>query len=107
MPKLKIVLLIISFLLLILLSGCNPSKGNSWTKRISNFLGDDYRITLYSGGKAVREWQLRRGIVNYEKNDDGWFFSCKKHLVVIRGEEIVIEPLAYSQQQVKNPMICN
>ncbi|MEM9922559.1 MAG: hypothetical protein AAF915_02180 [Cyanobacteria bacterium P01_D01_bin.50] len=107
MPKLKVVLLIISFLILILLSGCNPSKGNSWTQRISNLLGDDYRITLYSGGKAVREWQLRRGIVNYEKNDDGWFFSCKKHLVVIRGREIVIEPLAYSQQQVKNPMICN
>lgn len=107
MPKLKVVLLIISFLILILLSGCNPSEGNSWTHKISNLLGDDYRITLYSGGKAMREWQLRRGIINYEKNDDGWFFSCKKHLVIIRGEEIVIEPLAYSQQQVKNPIICN
>ena len=77
MPKLKVIVLIISFVILILLSGCTPSKGNSWTQKISNLLGDDYRITLYSRGKAVREWQLKHGIVNYEKNDDGWFFSCK------------------------------
>ena len=106
MAKLKIVFLLI-ILTLVLLSGCTPSKGNSWTQKISHLLGDDYRITLYSGGNAVREWQLRDGIVNYEKNDDGWFFSCKKHLVIIRGEELVIEPLAYSQQQVKNPVLCN
>ncbi len=106
MPKLKIVFLLI-ILILILLSGCTPSKGNSWTQKISHLLGDDYRITLYSGGNAVREWQLRDGIVNYEKNDDGWFFSCKKHLVIIRGEDLVIEPLAYSQQQVKNAVLCN
>ncbi|MGB3654865.1 MAG: hypothetical protein WBA41_27170 [Rivularia sp. (in: cyanobacteria)] len=106
MPKLKIVFLLI-ILILILLSGCTPSKGNSWTQKISHLLGDDYRITLYSGGNAVREWQLRDGIVNYEKNDDGWFFSCKKHLVIIRGEDLVIEPLTYSQQQVKNAVLCN
>ncbi len=107
MPKLKSVLLIITLLILIVVSGCTPDKANNWTQKISNLLGDDYRITLYSGGKAVREWQLEHGIVNYEKNDDGWFFSCRKHLVVIRGQEIVIEPLAYSSQQVKNPIICN
>ncbi|MEM6401359.1 MAG: hypothetical protein AAF757_14180 [Cyanobacteria bacterium P01_D01_bin.116] len=107
MAKLTTLLLTISFLILIALSGCTPSKGNNWTQRLSNLLGDDYRVTLYSGGKAVREWQLKHGIVNYEKNDDGWFFSCRKHLVVIRGEEIVIEPLAYSQPQVKSPIICN
>lgn len=107
MPKLKSVLLIITLLILIVVSGCTPDKANNWTQKISNLLGDDYRITLYSGGKVVREWQLKHGIVNYEKNDDGWFFSCRKHLVVIRGQEIVIEPLAYSSQQVKNPIICN
>lgn len=107
MPKLKAVFLIISFLILIVMSGCTPSKGNNWTQKISHLLGDDYRITLYSGGKAVREWQLKHGTVNYEKNDDGWFFSCRKHLVIIRGEHIVIEPLAYSYQQVKSPIICN
>ncbi|MEA5598606.1 hypothetical protein [Rivularia sp. UHCC 0363] len=106
MPKLKIIFLIIC-LLMLLLSGCSPSKGNDWTQKFSHLLGDDYRITLYSGGNAVREWQLRDGIVNYEERDDGWFFSCKKHLVIIRGEEIVIEPLIYSQQQVENPIICN
>ena len=107
MSKLKAVFLTILLLLMTIISSCTFSKANSWTDKISNFLGDDYRITLYSGGKAVREWQLERGIVNYEKNDDGWFFSCKKHLVVIRGQEIVIEPLAYSQPQVNNPIICN
>ncbi|MEB3218300.1 MAG: hypothetical protein VKN72_18995 [Nostocales cyanobacterium 94392] len=107
MPKLKLVFLIISCLILIVLSGCIPSKGNIWTQKMSHFFGDDYRITLYSGGDAVREWQLKNGIINYEKRDDGWFFSCKKHIVIIRGKEIVIEPLTYSQQQVEKPIICN
>ncbi|MDY6898654.1 MAG: hypothetical protein SWZ49_11335 [Cyanobacteriota bacterium] len=107
MSKLTTILLTISFLVIIFLSGCTSTKEHNWTQKLSNILGDDYRVTLYSGGKAVREWQLRHGIVNHEKKDDGWFFSCRKHLVVIRGEEIVIEPLAYSQPQVKNPVICN
>jgi hypothetical protein len=107
MSKIKTVFLIISLLIIIVLNGCTPSKENNWTQKLSHIFGDDYRVTLYSGGKAVREWQLKHGIVNYEKNDDGWFFSCQKHLVVIRGEEIVIEPLAYSQQQVNSPIICN
>ena len=107
MPKLTKFFLVISCLIIFLLNGCTPSKENNWTQNFSRIFGDDYRVTLYSGGKAVREWQLRHGNVNYEKNDDGWFFSCRKHLVVIRSEEIVIEPLAYSQQQVENPIICN
>ncbi|MEL7244880.1 MAG: hypothetical protein AAF063_22310 [Cyanobacteria bacterium J06643_5] len=107
MSKLTNIFLTISLLVIFLLSGCTPSKGNNWTHKLSHLLGDDYRVTLYSGGKAVREWQLKHGIVNHEKKDDGWFFSCRKHLVVIRGEEIVIEPLAYSQPQVENPIVCN
>lgn len=107
MPKLKAVFLIIGILIFIVLSSCSLEKQNNWTQKFSDFIGDDYRITLYSGGKAVREWQLTQGIVNYEKHDDGWFFSCHKHLVIIRGEQITIEPLAYSLPQVKNPTLCN
>lgn len=87
------------------LTGC-ASFGNSISLSTSKAIGGDYRVTLYSGGKAVREWQLKNGFVNEEEGSDGWYFNCKSHTIRLSGD-VVVEALSGSQQQVDNSVVCN
>lgn len=99
-------LIIAAFLILVLpLTSC-AALGNRAVKTGTSFAGGDYRVTFYSGGKAVREWQVRNTIVNEEEGSDGWYFSCKRSLIRISGD-VVVEPLNQSTPQVQEPVICN
>ena len=102
--KSKIVLLL-TVLLIFPLTSC-ATLGNSLVKTTTGYVGGDYRVTFYSGGKAVREWQVKDAIINEEEGSDGWYFSCKRELVRISGD-VVVEPLKDSEQQVEKPIICN
>lgn len=87
------------------LTGC-ASFGNRMSLATSGAMGGDYRVTLYSGGKAVREWQLKNGFVNEEEGSDGWYFNCKSHTIRISGD-VVVESLGGSQQQTDNSIVCD
>jgi hypothetical protein len=70
-------------------TGC-ASLGNSLSKTGTSIVGADYRVTLYSGGQPVRQWDLH-GIVNEEDGSDGWYFNCKRQVIRISGD-VVVEP---------------
>lgn len=63
-------------------------------------------MTLYSGGTAIREWQVKNTIIDEETGSDGWYFSCNRELIRLSGD-VVVEPLENSRQNVENPVICN
>jgi len=71
------------------LTGC-ASLGNSLSKTGTSIAGADYRVTLYSGGKPIRQWDLH-GIVSEESGSDGWYFNCKRQVIRISGD-VVVEP---------------
>lgn len=89
----------------ILLTGCT-SFGDSLVRTQTGWTGGDYRVTLYSGGQSIREWQIKNAIVNEEEGSDGWYFSCGHELVQLSGD-VVVEPLTTSKSSVDSPMICN
>lgn len=49
------------------------------------------RVTLYSGGEAVKQWEFS-GIVNNQENTDGFYFYYENKLVEVSGD-ILIEYL--------------
>ncbi|MBL1177668.1 MAG: hypothetical protein FWK01_21675 [Pantanalinema sp. GBBB05] len=101
----KRVLLALVLAVALPLTGC-ASFGNSLSLSTSKVVGGDYRVTLYSGGKAVREWQLKSGFVNEEEGSDGWYFNCKNHTIRISGD-VVVEALSGSQQQANESTVCD
>jgi len=56
-------------------------------------LGESHKITLYSGGKIVREW-ISTGKIENETSSDGFYFRDKStgKLVRVTGD-VVIERL--------------
>lgn len=56
-------------------------------------LGSPHRVTLYSGGHAVREW-TSTGAVSNEQQSDGFYFedAGTHHLIRVSGT-VVIETL--------------
>lgn len=84
-------------------TGC-ASFSNGLEKNVTSWTGGEFRVILYSGGEAVREWQLN-GIVREENGSDGWYFNCGGALVRISGD-VVVEPLSQSKSAVQNPVIC-
>ena len=47
-----------------------------------------YRVESYSGGKLVGAWSFR-GILNNQKNSDGYYFFLGDTLVEVGGDVIV------------------
>lgn len=93
-------------LIAVFLSGCS-SMGNRLVKMSTDTLGGDYRVTLFSGGHAVKIWEVENSIINEEQGSDGWFFSCKNKLIRISGE-VVVEPLSFENSSKSIPsIICN
>ena len=72
------------------LASC-ATMGNSLSKAGAGLVGGNYRVTLYSGGSAVRQWDLK-GTVNEEDGSDGWYFNCKGQVVRISGDVVVENP---------------
>ncbi|MGL5720108.1 MAG: hypothetical protein ACRCYP_04885 [Alphaproteobacteria bacterium] len=85
----KIFIVIFSLILSSSLVGC-ASLGNSLSKTGTSISGADYRVTLYSGGQPIRQWDLH-GIVSEEAGSDGWYFNCKRQVIRISGD-VVVEP---------------
>jgi hypothetical protein len=72
-------------ILLLLGSGCTDAE---MAERVS--LGSRCRVTLYSGGKPVREW-VSTGKVQTEEKSDGWYFmdAGTSKLVRVSGDVTV------------------
>ncbi len=81
----------ILILALALLTGCGALQ-NQVRKLGDGMTTGDYRITLYSGGNPVREWNITNQYVNSEQNTDGYYFYVNSNLVRVTGD-VVIEEL--------------
>lgn len=54
-------------------------------------IGNNFRVTLYSGGEAVRSWHST-GMVLTEQGSDGWYFTdAKTNRLVRLSGDVVIE----------------
>lgn len=67
------------------MSGCTDAERG----RLTAF-GSEFRVTLYSGGQAVRTWDSS-GKVLTEKDSDGYYFVDKKtgNLIRVSGDVVV------------------
>ena len=85
--KIKIILLsILLILALYLTTGCTNADRAKWAS-----LGGNHKITLYSGGVAVRVWHSS-GYIQNEEHSDGFYFKddASGKLIRVSGQ-IVIE----------------
>jgi hypothetical protein len=81
----KFVLLIVTVALIAVLSGCNDAA----RARMSR--GGPKVISLYSGGKMVKQWHSRNRVVS-EDNSDGWYWVGNDgKLVMISGGAVTVE----------------
>lgn len=78
--KNKILLIVGIFVL----TGCGAWKNNIG-RSIEALSSGNYIVTVWSGDKAVREYKIKNGFVNSEKESDGWFFMNKGKLVRVSG----------------------
>ena len=73
----------------LLLAGCTAADRSrfGFGRMMSN-----YKVTLYSGGEAVRTW-TSRGVVNSEGDNDGYHFvdNANGAIIEISGEVVVEE----------------
>lgn len=73
------------------MAGCGSFE-NSLSMLSANVSKGDYRITVWSGGKAVAVWEIGDSYVNSEENSGGWFFMYQGKLVRVSGT-VTIEEL--------------
>ena len=78
----------ILFLAIIALSfaGCQRSC-NSFTREFQTST-KNYDIKVYSGGKLVEQYKFK-GILDNQKNSDGYFFYKNDTLIEISGDIII------------------
>lgn len=56
-------------------------------------MGSNFRVTLYSGGEVVKEWESI-GKVQTESQSDGWFFMDAKTNKLVRvSGDVAVEQL--------------
>lgn len=81
-------LLAVAVLACVLVSGCTDSYRSSWEA-----LGSEHRITVWSGGVAVKVY-MSTGKTHTEHDSDGWYFRDKAtgKLVRVSGT-VTIEQL--------------
>ena len=71
---------------LMLVVGCTDAQ-----KSQIGSLGSKFKVTLYSNGEAVREWEST-GKVMAESESDGWYFTDAKTNKLVRvSGSVVIE----------------
>jgi hypothetical protein len=86
----KKLLLVLGLVGTLAISGCSHWE-NSIQKLQQSTLGGTFKVTLYSGGVAVRTWEVD-GYISSETQTDGYFFDVDGQLVRITGD-IVIEQI--------------
>ena len=85
--NLKVIIALIGLLLLIsLLNGCT-SAGRAQLFSV----GSHHKITLYSGGIAVRVWHSSGMVSNEERSDGYYFMDDESHKLVRVSGQVVIE----------------
>lgn len=80
----KKLLLLITVTATLALTGCGAFR-NSFGKMTEGLSTGNYVVTVWSGDKAVRTYQVTDSFVNTEKETDGWFFFVKGKLVRVSG----------------------
>jgi hypothetical protein len=77
----------LALLFITILVGCTDA-----TRSQFNSYGKTFKVTLYSGGEAVKTWKST-GKVLSEESSDGWFFTDAetKKLVRVSGTTTVEE----------------
>jgi hypothetical protein len=68
----------------LLLTGCSASM-NYYGKIGAGLGAGDYKVTVWSGGKAVAVYSVTNSFVNTETDTDGWFFFVDGKLVRVTG----------------------
>jgi hypothetical protein len=66
------------------LTGCGAFK-NNLGRTVEALSSGDYIVTVWSGDKAVRTYEVKNGFINSEKESDGWFFMHNGKLVRVSG----------------------
>lgn len=83
---------LLGLLLIIVLVGSTGCA--RWKQKNKRNLFDnkahDIKVTLYSGGQAVRVWDLKDAIISNSDGSDGYYFYEGGKLIEISGD-IVIE----------------
>jgi len=71
--------------LFVVTGGCKDA-----TRAQFNALGSKHKITMYSGGKVVGQWEST-GNVNNQSQSDGWYFedSTTHKLVEVAGQVVI------------------
>lgn len=69
-------------------SGCTDAEKASF-----NALGKKHRVTMYSGGKQIGQWEST-GSIHNEEHSDGYYFKDDKteKMISISGD-VIIETL--------------
>ena len=84
--NIRLILSAIILLLIFSLAGCTSAQVAKFQS-----LGSKHKITLYSGGVAVRVWHSS-GYINNEEHSDGYYFQDDEtHKLVSVSGQIVIE----------------
>jgi len=66
------------------LTGCGAFK-NNLGRTVEALSSGDYVVTVWSGDKAVRTYEVKNGFINSEQGSDGWFFIHNGKLVRVSG----------------------
>lgn len=75
--------LLLILLLTLTLTGCGAFR-NSFNKTLNAWGSGHYIVTVWSGEKAVRVYDVN-GFVNTESQSDGWYFVVNGKLVRVAG----------------------
>ena len=76
--------LLLTIIATLTLTGCGAFK-NNLGKISEGFSTGDYIVTVWSGDKAVRTYEVKNGFVNTEPQSDGWFFMHNGKLIRVSG----------------------
>lgn len=66
------------------LTGCGAFK-NNLGRAAEALSSGNYVVTIWSGGNAVRTYEVKDGFINAERETDGWFFMHNGKLVRVSG----------------------
>ena len=80
----KQTILLLTLIGILALTGCGAFKNNIG-RSLEALSSSNYTVTVWSGDKAVRVYEVKNGFVNTETNSDGWFFMCNGKLVRVSG----------------------
>ena len=80
----KAIVIITLASLVLSMTGCGAFR-NKIGKSIDGLGAKDWTVTLFSGGKAVRTYEVKNSFVNSEEGTDGYFFYIDGKLIRITG----------------------